>query len=211
MAMVTTRLFGSAHIAHGSTVHIAALHSQRSAGYPQLVTIIGGTEHSDISHSIENRSNYEVMLSRVRCDVVAVEGQHGYRSLAFLGDAPSALVADIVQQITTYSVIDETYLDELRHQLSDEAWESYGWQEFRREIAVLLRQHDSEHAHLWDDAEMCDVTHLWNVEVRNTQEEPFVIDPGCRFSFQVERVAAAFALSPRFHLWMESQRCIADE
>lgn len=120
------------------------------------LAIIRGTEHGDYGGGSVEASNHRRLLELFP-GLTQIIGSHGYKALAYdatLGPVPeSEDLADVLEDLEGYCLVDEDDHSELERELESEAWDDHGCADFREALVAVLDALDSDHAHAIPDDE----------------------------------------------------------
>lgn len=141
----TTLIHNSDDIAvGGDTVWMGRYNGMSPAGHHETPTHVEVpcTTWGDYTGDSCNRSNYRSLIREYPDTFVEVKGGHDSHYLALPLDAeiPTGLVQEIVSLIEQYPIYDEDDHSQLEMEIQEECWNSFGCDEFRREIEKQIEK-----------------------------------------------------------------------
>lgn len=107
---------------------------------------------SDYSGDTVELANFELMQEEHADKVVLLHGGHWTRGVAIPLNSESDELADILEGLETYPVIDEDQMSHVEMRLQDEAWENWARSDFKRVLRKLFPESEDTIDDATDDS-----------------------------------------------------------
>lgn len=139
------------------------------------LTLIDLCTGSDYSGSSVERSNYESMKETFS-ELIDVYGGYGTYSLAYVGE-PSESLQEALNALEDYALFNDNHHSELEMRLIDEAWDSYGRSELRKELEQIY------------EVELTDpeLDNIFSCTMSEGCGEEAIVEIGCVVYFHIDR------------------------